>query len=112
MCVIAAICLLLRARLFAGLLQRLWLLGAGVAVSLSLAYRLTTWFGRPAMLGSVIVLVIAAGCAAVWAVRPERRVAAPWARYADLLEFALTVALVPLALELLRVYSGVRSLAG
>lgn len=108
---VSALCLLLRARLFAGVWQRLWLIGAGLGLCLALAVRLTSWFGRAALPGTVVALALAAGFTALWAMKPERRISAPWARYADLLEFALTFSLAPLALEVLHVYSGIRSLA-
>jgi type VII secretion integral membrane protein EccD len=109
---VAVVSLPMRARLFAGLVQRIWLLGGALAATAALAYRLTVWFGRPAMVLDLVGLAVAAGVSAAWAVRPRRRVAAPWARRADLLEFVLTAALVPLALELLRVYTDIHSLTG
>lgn len=109
---VAVVSLPMRARLFAGLVQRAWLLGGAVLAAAALADRLTLWFGRPAMLLGLVALAVAAGVSMSWAVRPGHRVAAPWARRADLLEFVLTVALVPLTLELLRVYADIHSLTG
>ena len=109
---IAVVSLPMRARLFAGLVQRVGLLAGALAATAALGYRLTAWFGRPGMLLCLVGLALAAGVSAAWAIRPEHRVAAPWARRADQLEFVLTVALVPLALELLRVYTDIHSLTG
>lgn len=112
MCGICAVLLVLRARLFAGLAQRLWLLGSGLAVLAGLAVRLTSWFGPPAMLLVLLFSLAATGTVLAWAVKPELRVAAPWARVSDIAELLVTLALVPLALQLLHAYSAVRALSG
>jgi type VII secretion integral membrane protein EccD len=104
--------LLLRARLFAGVVQRAWLVGSGLAgvtiVAVSAAHRATP-AGALAVVGGL--LVVAAILVAV-AASPARRMAPSVGWWTDLLELLGTIATIPLALQVLHVYSLVRSLGG
>ncbi|MEV6982926.1 type VII secretion integral membrane protein EccD [Sphaerisporangium sp. NPDC051017] len=107
-----ALALLMRARVFLGVGQRLWLLGAGVAglvlllVSLSFAGPLAALLVVPGLLG------IAAIGAGMGLFLPQRRPTPFWGRAGDIVEFVLIAGMFPLALGVLDVYSWVRGLAG
>ncbi|GII78341.1 type VII secretion integral membrane protein EccD [Sphaerisporangium rufum] len=110
--IVLALALLLRARVFLGVGQRLWLTGAGVA-------GLAAFLVALALTGPAIALVAAAALAALAAVAAGLAVSLPqstptpfWGRAGDILEFLLIVGLFPLALGVLDVYSWVRGLAG
>ncbi|WP_213454988.1 type VII secretion integral membrane protein EccD [Rhizomonospora bruguierae] len=108
---LAALAVLLRARLFAPVRQRLPLLGAGLAVLAALSAALVLAADRPRLLALAAVgvglalAVVAAGGA--WSRRPP----SPYlGRAADLLEVAIVVSVVPVACAVLGVYAGIRDL--
>lgn len=109
---VAAVLLALRVRLFAGVVQRATLIGSALVVVIGLAVlagpRLHA-LGSLAALG-VLAAAVAAACAV--AAAPERRRSLSLARAGDLAELLLTIATVPLALQVLHVFSLIRSLHG
>ena len=108
---IAAVLLLLRARLFTGIVPRAWLLGSGLAV---LVLLVTVQAGRwPA--GPVVAVAVLAAVAAAVVSRSARggpRPSPPVARVVDIAELIAMIATVPLALEVLGVFHAVRALGG
>ncbi|MEV7009918.1 type VII secretion integral membrane protein EccD [Streptosporangium sp. NPDC051022] len=106
--------LVMRARVFQGTGQRLWLLTSGLAGLAVLAISRALGAG-----GGGVAIAVAMGllCAAVipaamglWL--PSGRPSPFWGRAGDIVEVLLIVALFPLALGVLDVYSWVRGLAG
>lgn len=108
---LASVLLLLRARLFSGVVARSWMLGSGLVGLLLLALAVgARW---PAGAAAVAAAVVAAVTAIVaGAARAVRRPAPPLIRLADLAELTATIATVPLALEVLGVFGAVRGLGG
>ena len=108
---VAAGLLLLRARLFSGIVPRAWLAGAGL-----LCLVLLMWLeaGRwPTAAVAAVAIAAAAACAPVaWAATARRRPSPPLARAVDLAELVATIATVPIALDLLGVFHAVRVLGG
>lgn len=109
---VLAVILLLRARLYSGRAQRGALLVAGgaglVALAVSVAVELSP---TTRLLALAIPAVVVAGVVLVlseWL--PGRRLAPPWGRAADLLETALVLAVVPLALAVMGVYGAIKDL--
>jgi type VII secretion integral membrane protein EccD len=105
--------LIMRARVFRGLGQRLWLIGTGLAGFAMLALSLV---GQGGVVGSLAVAIAVLWLAlmtvgiGVWLATGKP---SPfWGRAADLLDVALIVQLFPLALGVLEVYTWVRGLAG
>ncbi|MFC6087179.1 type VII secretion integral membrane protein EccD, partial [Sphaerisporangium aureirubrum] len=110
--VILALALLVRARVFLGVGQRVWLIGAGTAglvlflVSVALAGRTAALLVAPAL------LVTAAVAAGMGLFLSADRPSPFWGRAGDILEFLLIMSLFPLALAVLDVYAWIRGLAG
>lgn len=108
---LACVLLLLRARLFSGVVARSWMLGSGLVGLLLLALaagaRWPAGGAAVAAVGLAAVTAIVAG-----AVRAVRRPTPPLVRMADLAELVATIATVPLALEVLGVFGTVRGLGG
>jgi len=106
--------LALRARLFGGVAQRWWLIGAALAVAVPTAATVAErWRSSDVGLGVVVgVVLLATAIVGQIAVRPERRFAPTLARWADLLELAGVMATVPLALLMLGTFGYFRSLGG
>jgi type VII secretion integral membrane protein EccD len=104
--------LLLRARVFSGVVQRAWLIGSGLASVVMLAVLAAARTSSAGALvivgGSLVITALLVGVVA----SPGRRMAPSLGRMTDLLELLATLATIPLALELLHVYSLVRSLGG
>ncbi|MBF8185447.1 type VII secretion integral membrane protein EccD [Nonomuraea sp. K274] len=104
---------LMRARVFQGVGQRLWLLLAGFAGLVAVAVEIATQVGGVAAVAAVLgllwtaMVVVGMG---VWL--PNGRPSPFWGRAADIVEWLLIVALVPLALGVLDVYAWVRGLGG
>jgi type VII secretion integral membrane protein EccD len=113
-CVVTALALLLRSRIFRGRAQRLWFLLSGLAglvlVVVGRSLHATEQVTRIVpMLGLLLgALVVAA--VGVWL--PENRPSPFWARAADVLEILIIVALVALAPGVLGLYGYIHGLAG
>lgn len=111
--VTAASCAL-RARSFAGRLQRAFLLGAsGVGVVAVTASLTTQETGTRRLLVLALPLLVLFAVLLTAALRLPRTPPTPvWRRAADILDGLVVVSLIPLALGVLGVYSYVRGLAG
>lgn len=111
--VVLALTVLLRARVFAGVGQRLWLVLSGVA-GLAMLVISMSW-GEGSVTGAVLVIgllwaaLIAMGLG-VWL--PSGKPSPFWGRAGDIVELMLIAALFPLALGVLEVYTWVRGLSG
>lgn len=110
--VLGAICLL-RARLFTGRGQRSGMLIAGGVAGLALLVtRAFATHELTRVLAFIVPAVVLAAVFLVMAVAlPERRLAPTWARFADILESMLILAVIPLALGVIGVYGAVRNLS-
>jgi ESX secretion system protein EccD len=108
---VTAVLALLRARLFTGRAQRTWLLAAAMASAAilvaGLAARLTA-----AAPGIVVGTAVAAVTVSAFAVRRGRRASPPVARLLQATELVTAVATIPLALEVMGIYSLLRSATG
>ncbi|GGL56142.1 type VII secretion integral membrane protein EccD [Planomonospora parontospora] len=110
--VLAAV-LVMRARVFQGLGQRLWLTLGGVAGLAVFAVGQAVAGSGAAAITVVVALLWAAAVPAglgLWL--PAGRPSPFWGRAGDIIEVLLVVALFPLALGVLDVYAWVRGLAG
>ncbi|MEU1387766.1 MULTISPECIES: type VII secretion integral membrane protein EccD [unclassified Nonomuraea] len=105
--------LIMRARVFSGVAQRLWLVGSGMAGLVMVAFALSSKGG--------IVGALAVAVCVLWAsllmVGIGRGLASGkpspfWGRAADILDLLLIVELFPLAAGVLELYSWVRGLSG
>lgn len=104
----------LRARLFFGRAQRLWLLGSAAFGWVFLTLGLAAGHGQLMRL-VVVVLPLAAAAALFITVAlrvPGRRLSPFWGRATDVVEALLVVTVLPLALAVLGVYGYVRGLTG
>jgi hypothetical protein len=103
----------MRARVFAGVGRRLWLVFSGVAGLATLAVSLGSDQGS--VMGAVLVIgllwaaLIAMGMG-VWL--PSGKPSPFWGRAGDIVELILIAAMFPLALGVLEVYTWVRGLSG
>ncbi|MEU6996976.1 type VII secretion integral membrane protein EccD [Nonomuraea sp. NPDC046570] len=113
MTVTLSLTFILRARVFHGLGQRLWLLVTGLAGLVALAVVHSVGAGMVAVVAVVIGLLwlamILLGLG-MWL--PTGQPSPFWGRAGDILDIMLVVALFPLALGVLDVYSWVRGLSG
>ncbi|HSV66256.1 MAG TPA: type VII secretion integral membrane protein EccD [Mycobacteriales bacterium] len=111
---VVATAALLRARLFFGRVQRLWLLSAGVLGYALIALTVSEHHSQPVRLVGVVVplLIIAGSVVAVGLRLPGQRISPFWGRTADIVEALLVVSVVPLALAVLGLYGYVRGLSG
>jgi type VII secretion integral membrane protein EccD len=111
---VVAAAVALRARLFYGRVQRLWLLWSAVLGAALLALTQAFQHGQSVRLLAVVVplLVLAGVVIAVSLSLPGKRLSPFWGRTSDILEALLVVSVVPLALAVLGVYGYVRGLSG
>ncbi|MET8138833.1 type VII secretion integral membrane protein EccD [Sphaerisporangium sp. NPDC005288] len=112
MLVVLALALMLRARVFHGVGQRVWLAGTGAAGLLTVLVGAALTGPGTALLVVPGLLGVAAVAAGMGLFLPQRRPTPFWGRAGDILEFALITALFPLALGVLDVYTWIRGLAG
>lgn len=115
LCAVVGVALVLRARLFFGRTQRLWLLLPGLLGFALLAFALS--FGdhsQAAKLAGVLLplLVMAAAVLLIGLRPPDSRPSPYWGRVTDILEMLVVLSIVPLALAVLDLYQKVRGLAG
>lgn len=110
--VLAAGLLLLRARVFSGVAQRSWLIGSGLAALAEFSVLGASRIGVVGVLGFLCALAVAAAAACAVAISPGRGRALTLARASDVAELLGVVATIPLALQVLHVFSLVRSLGG
>ncbi|WP_113700931.1 type VII secretion integral membrane protein EccD [Nonomuraea lactucae] len=110
---ILSLTVILRARVFAGVGQRLWLVFSGVAGLAMLVISMS--HGRGSVTAAVLVIgllwaaLVAMGLG-VWL--PSGKPSPFWGRAGDIVELILIAALFPLALGVLEVYTWVRGLSG
>jgi type VII secretion integral membrane protein EccD len=106
--------LLLRARVFHGRSQRLWMLLSGLAGLAILAlHQAATASPAVTLLTVVIPAVLAVVVMTAMALRlPARKPSPFWGRAGDIVDIMLIISLLPLALGLLNLYSWLRGLAG
>ncbi|MFE3447464.1 type VII secretion integral membrane protein EccD [Nonomuraea sp. NPDC059194] len=113
MVAVLAITLIMRARVFHGLGQRIWLLVAGLGGLAALGLSLSAGRGDIAAVavgvGLLWVALIAAGLG-TWL--PTGKPSPFWGRAGDIVDLMLIAALFPLALGVLDVYTWVRGLSG
>ncbi|MWA06713.1 type VII secretion integral membrane protein EccD [Actinomadura sp. LD22] len=106
--------LFLRARVFHGRSQRLWMLLSGLAGLAVLAlHRAVT--AAPAVALATVVLPAALAVIVMTAMAltlPARKPSPFWGRAGDIVDILLIISLLPLALGLLDLYSWLRGLAG
>jgi type VII secretion integral membrane protein EccD len=104
---------IMRARVFRGLGQRLWLVGTGLAGFAMLALSLV---GQGGIVGSLSVAIgvlwLALMTVGIGLWLATGKPSPFWGRAADILDMALIVQLFPLALGVLEVYTWVRGLSG
>jgi type VII secretion integral membrane protein EccD len=115
LCVVVGVALVLRARLFFGRAQRMWLLLPGVSGLGLLAVALSVRdHSQAVVLGGVLVpLLVVAFCVLLAGLRlPNGRPSPYWGRLADISEMLVVMSIVPLALAVLDLYAEVRGLAG
>ncbi|GAA3812150.1 type VII secretion integral membrane protein EccD [Sphaerisporangium flaviroseum] len=110
--VVLALALLMRARVFFGVGQRVWLLAAGAAGLVTFLGSITLVSPLAALLTAVALAAMAALGAGVGLFLPQRHPTPFWGRAGDIVEFMLIMALFPLALGVLDVYAWVRGLSG
>jgi len=108
--VIVAIILCLRGRAFADLTQAITLIGGGAITFLAVPVALA--FGRPEWLVPCAVIVFALGAAAVafGVIGPHTEMTPVVRRAGEIVEYLLIVAVVPLVLWIMGVYSAARNL--
>jgi type VII secretion integral membrane protein EccD len=114
MCAAVACVLLLRARVFRGRGQRLWLMVPGFGGLILLALVASVHVNQLLMLAIALVPLVA-GAGIVMGVGlwlPGHRPSPFWGRAADIIDMVLIVSLVPLALAVAGVFGFVRGLAG
>ncbi|MEU6790614.1 type VII secretion integral membrane protein EccD [Nonomuraea wenchangensis] len=113
MTVSLSLTLIMRARVFRGRGQRLWLIGVGLAGFAVLAVSL---FGQGGIVGSLAVAIgilwLALMTVGIGMWLATGKPSPFWGRAADILDIALIVQLFPLALGVLEVYTWVRGLSG
>ncbi|MER7129965.1 type VII secretion integral membrane protein EccD [Streptosporangium saharense] len=104
--------LLMRARVFQGTGQRLWLLLSGVFGLAVLAFSRAVTGGGVALAVAMGLLCVALVPASMGLWLHSSKPSPFWGRAADILEIVLIVALFPLALGVLDIYTWIRGLAG
>ncbi|NRQ39082.1 type VII secretion integral membrane protein EccD [Nonomuraea sp. NN258] len=113
MTVSLSLTLIMRARVFRGLGQRLWLVSTGLSglamLSLSLVAQEGT-IGKLAVAIGVLWLALMTVGIGLWL--PTGKPSPFWGRAGDIVDVILIVQLFPLALGVLEVYSWVRGLSG
>ncbi|NLT29995.1 MAG: type VII secretion integral membrane protein EccD [Propionibacterium sp.] len=111
----AGLALMLRARAFVGLSQRLSLLIAGILISFAtLGY--WAWTSEPSITRTAIatgILVLAAMLLGVYAASMYNVIVSPqWGRFGDIFEWLALLAMVPLLLQVLNLYMWAYGLSG
>jgi ESX secretion system protein EccD len=114
MCAVVGCVLLLRARVFRGRGQRLWLMLPGFGGLALLALVVSLHVNQPKMVAVALVPLLAGAAIVVgvglWV--PDHQPSPFWGRAADIVDMLLIVSLIPLALAVAGVFGYVRGLAG
>ncbi|WP_336207643.1 type VII secretion integral membrane protein EccD [Nonomuraea sp. LPB2021202275-12-8] len=113
MAAVLAFTQLMRARVFQGVGQRLWLLLTGLCGLGALAVALGVGVGGITAVAAVLALLwTAMVVVGMGAWLPTGKPSPFWGRASDILEWVLIAAMMPLALGVLNVYAWVRGLSG
>ncbi len=109
---VVALALLLRARVFGGRGQRLWLIVPGLAGLALLVFTLTDDLGTGVFTGAALAPLVAVAAAVIgiglWL--PGAHPSPVWARMLDILDLTLIVALIPLAFGVVGLLDKVRGM--
>ncbi|GAB3703145.1 hypothetical protein GCM10027589_60000 [Actinocorallia lasiicapitis] len=113
MAAVVCLALLLRARVFGGRGQRLWLIVPALLGLAYLLFALTEGASPAELVGGFLVplLVIAAAVVGISLWLPGHRPSPVWARAFDLIDLALVVSLLPLAFGVIGLLARVRGMA-
>jgi ESX secretion system protein EccD len=114
MCAVLGCALLLRARVFRGRAQRLWLQMPGYG-GLAVLAMATALAAPQHKIVTMILPMLAAGAAilivaAIWL--PGHRVSPFWGRAAEIVDMMLVISLIPLALAVTGLFGYIRGLSG
>jgi type VII secretion integral membrane protein EccD len=114
MCAVLGCALLLRARVFRGLAQRLWLLvpGYGALALLAVGAARHAPAGRSIAVIVPLLALAAAVLAGAGMWLPAHRPSPFWGRAAEILDLTLVISLIPLALGVTGVFGYIRGLSG
>ncbi|GAA3471600.1 type VII secretion integral membrane protein EccD [Nonomuraea roseola] len=113
MLVVLSLTLIMRARVFHALGQRIWLLVVSLAALAALALSLAVGMGDIAAVAvGVALLWVALGAAGLGIWLPTGKPSPFWGRAGDIVDLVFIAALFPLALGVLDVYAWVRGLSG
>jgi type VII secretion integral membrane protein EccD len=105
--------LIMRARVFSGPGQRIWLIGSGLAGIAMMAFALSAKGGVIGALAvAICVLWVSLLTVGVGRSLASGKPSPFWGRAGDILELLLIVELFPLAVGMLEIYSWVRGLSG
>jgi type VII secretion integral membrane protein EccD len=111
--VVVALALFLRARHLAGVAQRTWLIATGL-LDLGLGvWSFSAHLAAPLVLLVPFVLLAGAGASTWWGVRMAgRRLTPYWGRFGDVLEGAVLLSVIPLAIGVAGAYTRMQGLFG
>ena len=114
MAAVVSTTLLLRARIFSGRSQRAWMLLVGMGgtglLAVAMSFRGSPATGLTLVLPAVLAVAAIAITMGMWL--PGNKPSPFWGRAGDIIDMIAVVALVPLALAVLGVYSAIRGLGG
>jgi hypothetical protein len=106
--------LLLRSRVFRSVVQRAWLMSVGLAGLAMLTIGTALNYGQAVSLAAALVpLLVLSGIVigmVMWL--PNHRPTPFWGRAGDIIDMMVVIALIPLALAVLDVYTLVRGMVG
>lgn len=114
LCLAVSLALLLRARAFVGLTQRLVLLLGGCAIGLATIIQLLTKLTGPTqiLVGVALAVVVTAVLAQYAASFASRQISPFWGRIADIIEWLALLAVIPLVLWNMDLYAVAMGLFG
>ncbi|MGW5685808.1 type VII secretion integral membrane protein EccD [Nonomuraea sp. NPDC003754] len=113
MAVALSLTLIMRARVFSGVGQRIWLVGSGLAGLAMVAFALSSKGGVIGALAvAVCVLWVALLAVGIGRTLSSGKPSPFWGRAGDILDVLLVVELFPLAAGVLEIYTWVRGLSG
>ncbi|TMR35996.1 type VII secretion integral membrane protein EccD [Nonomuraea zeae] len=113
MAVTLSLTLIMRARVFSGLGQRIWLIGSGMAGFVMVAFALSFKGGITGALAvAICVLWVSLLTVGIGMSLAAGKPSPFWGRAGDILELLLIVELFPLAVGVLEIYGWVRRLSG
>ncbi|GAA0367020.1 type VII secretion integral membrane protein EccD [Actinoallomurus spadix] len=114
MAAVVSMTLLLRSRIYSGRSQRGWMLVVGMGglglLAAAMAFRGSPATGLALVLPAVLAVAAIALTMGLWL--PDHKPTPFWGRAGDIIDMIAVVALIPLALAVLHVYSAIRGLGG